>query len=219
MIATSLRIAGALALTVSVAACGNDKKQDSSAFTIASQAVGALAADRKARNAPKAPPVSPAAMASEALSVNKGPLILVGLESSGTNQVLAMTGDNRGMRTYMTKNEQALILRNGILVGTRGLGNDLSVAEAAGSANLILSGRGGQAERTMRLYAGDGLERPLNFTCSIGAGPKPGVILENCSGHGASFQNSYIVSGGRATVSRQWVSPALGYVTIQELRY
>ena len=43
-------------------------------------------------------------------------------------------------------------------------------------------------------------------------------MLESCAGHGVAFQNNYLVQGGRITVSRQWIGPALGYVTIQELR-
>lgn len=168
---------------------------------------------RKAPAAAAAP--DPQAMAAEALAANPGPLILVGLEDQGTTQVLAMVGENRGMRTYMTKTEQALILRGVMLTGTRGLGHDLSVAEADGAAALIAAGRSGEARRVMRYYSGDGLERPLEFACRIGPGPNAGVMVEDCAGHGISFQNSYLPSAG---VSRQWIGPGLGYATIQVLR-
>lgn len=169
---------------------------------------------RKAPAAAAAAP-DPQAMAAEALAANPGPLILVGLEDQGTTQVLAMVGENRGMRTYMTKTEQALILRGVMLTGTRGLGHDLSVAEADGAAALIAAGRSGEARRVMRYYSGDGLERPLEFACRIGPGPNAGVVVEDCAGHGISFQNSYLPSAG---VSRQWIGPGLGYATIQVLR-
>ncbi|AWX92561.1 hypothetical protein DPM13_03105 [Paracoccus mutanolyticus] len=48
--------------------------------------------------------------------------------------------------------------------------------------------------------------------------PKPGVMLESCVNGPLKFQNNYLVQGGRITVSRQWIGPNLGYVTIQELR-
>lgn len=220
MIGKSIRIPVALALLVALGACGNDgREKGASPLTVLQQAASeTIAARRAKKDGPATPPPDPAAMAAEALRVNPNPLILVGLESMNTTQVLAMTGENQDMRTYMTANEQALILRNGMLIATRGLGNDLSVAEASGSAALILSGRSGQAKRVMRYYTGDGLERPLPMDCTISPGPKAGVIVENCKGLGASFQNNYIVSGGRITVSRQWIGPALGYVTIQTLR-
>lgn len=220
MIGLKSRAALAFGMVVALSACSNKTDDDRGIygmlFDTVRQSAGSMGKSSAA--AKPAAPADPGAMAAEALRVNPGPLILVGLESMGTTQVLAMTGDNNGMRTYMTKNEQALILRNGMLVGTRGLGNDLSVAEAAGSAALIRASRSGQAERTMRYFSGDGLERPLPMTCTVAPGPNAGVMLESCEGYGAKFQNNYLVQGGRVTVSRQWIGPALGYVTIQELR-
>lgn len=207
----------AIALLAALAGCGNMGNEGPSALGMTRQALGQIVAERAAAKTP-APAPDPAQMAAEALAVNKGPLILVGLESLGTTQVLALTGENGGMRTYMTRNEQALILRGGMVVGTRGLGNDLSVAEAGQAAALIRAGRSGSAQRVMRYYTGDGLERPLVFDCTIGPGPRAGVMVEDCRGHGATFQNSYLVSGSGMAVSRQWIGPGLGYVTIQTLR-
>lgn len=211
------RAALGAALLAMLAACGNMGSDGSVAGMLATVAKQ-TAAKARGEDAANTPAPDPSAMAAEALRVNSGPLIMVGLERMGTTQVLAMTGQNAGARTYMTKNEQALILRGGMLAGTRGLGHDLSVAEMSGSAALIRAGRNGQARRVMRYWTGDGLERPMSFDCQIGPGPKAGVIVESCQNGPATFQNNYIVQGGRVTVSRQWVGPDLGYVTIQELR-
>ena len=86
---------------------------------------------------------------------------------------------------------------------------------AAAGLALVAAGQSGTARRIMRYYSGDGLERRLDFTCQIGPGPKAGVMVEDCQGHGLSFQNSYLPSAG---VSRQWIGPGLGYATIQVLR-
>ncbi len=217
MIRKSMRLSVSIALLAALAACGNDRPEGGSTLGIMGKAATQIVAQRKASSQP-APARDPAEMAASALRVNPGPLIMVTLESMGTTQVMAMTGENNGMRTYMTPNEQAVILRNGLLVATRGLGNDLSVAEASGPASLILAGRSGEAKRVMRYYSGDGLERPLPLDCRVGPGPKAGVTIESCEGFGAKIQNNYIVSGGRATVSRQWAGPKLGYLTIQTLR-
>ncbi|HIC65929.1 MAG: YjbF family lipoprotein [Paracoccus sp. (in: a-proteobacteria)] len=212
-------ILAALALTT-LSGCGNGTadEQDNGIFGALSQSARqAIAARDTARQEPAAPPKSPAEAAAEALQVNPAPLIQAGFESLGRNQVMAMTGQNGAMRTYMTPTEEALILRGGMLVGTRGLGNDLSVAEPQTEA-LIRAGASGSGTRVMRYFTGDGLERPLQFACTTEPGPKSGVTLENCDGHGVSFQNSYISQGGQIVVSRQWIGPALGYVTIQTLR-
>lgn len=210
------KITLAASLLAGLAGCGNDS-ENAGPFGALAQTAGQIAAERRAAEQPAAPAKSPQDAAAEALRVNPGPLIQAGFENLDRTQVMAMTGQNGAMRTFMTPSEEAVILRNGMLVGTRGLGNDLSVAEP-GTEGLIRAGGSGSGTRVMRYFAGDGVERPLQFACTVGAGPRPGVIVESCQGHGASFQNSYMVQGGQIPVSRQWVGPALGYVTIQTLR-
>lgn len=212
-----LKITLAASLLAVLAGCGNDDRGIGPLGVLAQTAAQTVAQRRGAADETPAPPKSPEEAAAEALRVNPGPLIQVGFESLGRTQVMAMTGQNGAMRTYMTPAEEALILRGGMLIGTRGLGNDLSVAEP-GTEALIRAGASGTAPRIMRYYAGDGLERPLQFTCTVGAGPRPGVTVETCQGHGTQFQNSYMVQNGQIAVSRQWIGPALGYVTIQTLR-
>lgn len=220
MIGTKRRAALAAALIAGLAACGNDDRGTSAnpLLIAAKTAGGVVAKARGERAATTAEPArTPQQMAAEALRVNPGPLILVGFEKLGRTQVMAMTGQNGAMRTYMTPSEEALILRNGLLVGTRGLGHDLSVAETR-TESAIRAGASGSGQRVMRYFSGDGLERALVFDCTTGGGPNPGVIVESCQGHGATFQNSYMPQGGQIPVSRQWVGPNLGYVTIQVLR-
>ncbi len=207
-------------LIAGLAACGNDDTgRDANPLLIAAKtATGAMSGLRgdKTENAPAAPR-TPEQMAAEALRVNPAPLILVNFESLGRSQVMAMIGQNGSMRTYMAPSKEALIMRDGMLIGTRGFGNDLSVVEP-GTEPLIRAGRSGSAQRVMRYYSGDGPERPLSFNCTTSPGPKPGVILESCEGHGARFQNSFMPQSGQLPVSRQWAGPKLGYMTIQTLR-
>ncbi|WP_246054952.1 YjbF family lipoprotein [Paracoccus gahaiensis] len=209
----------ACALLMGLSACSNTPagQEGSGIGTALRQAAAeAVAARRGSSEAPVAPR-TPQQRAEEALRLNPGPLIMVGLENLGTTQIMALTGQNGAMRTYMTPNEQALILRGGMLVGTRGLGNDMSVTEPQ-TETLIRNGQSGSGQRILRYYTGDGLETPLRFDCTTGPGPNPGIMVENCAGHGVTFQNNYQVQGGQITVSRQWGGPALGYLTIQTLR-
>ncbi|QBX36203.1 YjbF family lipoprotein [Paracoccus liaowanqingii] len=207
----------ALALAA-LAACGNtgaDEGNTGPLAILAQTAAGVVSARTTA--APTAPPSTPQQAAAEALRVNPGPLIQAGFEGLGRTQVLALTGENGALRTYMTPSKEALILRGGMLVGTRGLGRDLSVAEP-GTEALIRAGQSGSGTRIMRYLAGDGLERPLQFACTTAPGPAASTIVERCEGHGATFQNTYLVQGGQIPVSRQWIGPGMGYVTLQTLR-
>lgn len=213
------KLAISLMVVAGLAACGNDKGETGgSPLMIAGQAAqGMIAQARGGKAEAAAPARTPQQMAAEALSVNPGPLVMIGFENLSRTQVMAMTGQNRNMRTYMAPSKESVILRDGMLVGTRGLGNDLSVAEST-TEGLIRAGRPGQGQRVLRIYSGDGTERPLTFDCTVGPGPNQGVIVESCQGHGATFQNSYMPQGGQIAVSRQWAGPKLGYLTVQTLR-
>ncbi|MBW7056422.1 YjbF family lipoprotein [Paracoccus bogoriensis] len=215
MILKPMKALTALALLGALAACGNEGPG------VVTRTAQAVLADRVARaqGAPEttAPARSDAERAAEALRVNPGPLIQVGFETLGQTQIMAMVGQNGAMRTYMTPSEEAVILRGGMLVGTRGLGRDLSVAEP-GTEALIRAGRAGQGTRIMRYLSGDGLERPLQFACTVAPGPQTGLMTEDCEGHGTRFQNTYALEGGQILASRQWVGPGLGHVTIATLR-
>lgn len=227
----------ALALIGLIAGCsggsqgsdGGASKRDSGAGALLRQAAGQIVAQRRAARAPKAAPRSADQIAASALNANPNPLILTTLESRGATQAMAMVGENRGTRTYMTPNEQALMMRGGLLVGTRGLGHDIASVEI-GTESLIRARRNGQASRVMRYYSGDGVERPLPMNCTITTGAAKSFdfagrswstrqVVESCQGAGAQIQNNYLVSaGGQIPLSRQWIGPDLGYVTIQTIR-
>lgn len=208
----------ALAGVATLAACGNEKSgQGADPLAIAATTVVGTVMSRGKAKEPPAPPKTPEQQVAEALRVNPNPLIMVRFESLGKTQIMAMVGQNGNMRTYKSPADEALILRNGMVVGTRRLVNDLSVAEPQTEA-LIRSGRAGQAPRVMRYYTGDGRETPLRFDCSVSAGGQPGTRIEDCRGHGISFRNSFTVSGGAIPTSRQWIGPGVGYVTVQVLR-
>lgn len=224
-----LPYAAGLALMV-LAGCSNNADEGPSAFDITKQALGKVIAGMGGGTTETAVVDKPDAMAARALAANPAPLILVGLENSGISQVLALVGENRGMRSYQTPNSQSLILRNGMLTGTRGLGSDLSAVEAERAAQLIRARQSGTADRVMRYYSGDGVERPLPMSCRISTGESKAFafagrnwqatqVNEACEGGGAQIQNSYLVTAdGQIPVSRQWIGPDLGYVTIQTIR-
>ena len=109
-----MRATFGVAMLAMLAACGNAGSEGSIRGMLVT-AVKQSAAKASGKDAAAQPAPDPSAMAAEALRVNPGPLILVGLERMNTTQVMAMTGDNAGQRTYMTKNEQAFVMRGGML--------------------------------------------------------------------------------------------------------
>ncbi|PTV97711.1 group 4 capsule polysaccharide lipoprotein GfcB/YjbF [Rhodobacter aestuarii] len=226
---------GALAMAVLVAAgCSHDSaredRQGGLFRAMTADLKGKVAARRAKSEGVTAP--DPEAMAREALALNQGPLLFSTRENAGTGPaVLGMIGENGPMRTYATPQMQTLMLRNGLVVGTRGLGHDMMSAEVDEVATLIHARRAGTGARVIRLLDGLGTERPLPLTCTVApaqTGAKYSfagrdwngtVMAEHCTGQGFDFTNSYLVtSSGQIATSRQWVTPELGYFTLQVLR-
>lgn len=223
--------AAALIAALIVAGCGNDasKTTTSRYFRSVAKSVGHDMMWWKKPGTP-APQTDPEGMARSALALNQVPLVLATMEKTGYVNAFGMVGENGAMRTYFSPQKDALILRDGILVGTRGFASDLESADIGGTARLIHSARNGRGQKELGLLEGDGAEHPLPLECTVTAG-KPARysfagttwsgthVSEHCTGNGADITNSYVVArNGTIVGSRQWISPNLGYITIQLLR-
>lgn len=221
---------GLAVVLLGLAACGNDKDGLQTVGMV--RGIGAQVASMakpggagKAKVSPATQAQGLAQLAASALRSIKGPVILATMEKTASTSVLGMIGENNGVRTYATPTEQQMMLRGGLLAGTRGLGRDLMSSDTDQAAALIRGQRSGQVTRVQRYLDGDWVERPVKLTCEIapaGTISAQGVsgiqMAETCTSGAAKVQNTYIVSGGQILGSRQWIGPYQGYVDIQVLR-
>lgn len=182
-------------------------------------------------NAPAAP-ADPERLAAAAQASFKGPIVLAQIESSGLLTVLGEYGRNGAVRTYSTPNEQTLVLRDGILIATRGLGNDLMSSETAEIARHVLARQAGTGRHIYRYLDGEDIERPLPMDCAVTTGDARRIafagtsydtveMAESCRATttGTSVTNRYwVTKSGLVALSHQWIGPALGHVTIQTVR-
>lgn len=226
-------LASAAALAVlALSGCGSDTSRTEGTKIALGVVKGVTAklAPRKAGAGGAVP--DPEKLAASAKASFKGPLILAQIEKAGLLTALGETGRNGGVRTFATPNEQTLVFRDGLLTATRGLGNDLMSAKTGAVAALVLNRRPGSAARTYRYLDGEGTERPLPMDCTVSTGPAKSFDFagrhydtlqmdETCQAttQSLSVSNSYWVTGdGTVALSRQWIGPALGHVTIQLVR-
>ncbi|HEY0276014.1 MAG TPA: YjbF family lipoprotein [Paenirhodobacter sp.] len=227
-----LRLGAASLLLAALAACGSDQSEKEGtqlARDTAVGIVGLLPIPFFKKSAVAAPSPDIEAMALSAMETNTGPLIFVAFEAQGAT-ILGMIGENGAMRTYATPASQAMILRGGVLAGTRGFGHDMISADVDAVGGLIHARTAGTAPKVLRYLDGLGLERPLPLNCTVRIGAETtypfagqnwtgAQVVEHCEGSGATIDNSYIVgANGAVLASRQWISPELGYVTIQTVR-
>ncbi len=226
----AVRTAFAAIVALSLTACGTDtsKTEGSTiAIGIAKELANRVAPGKKQKGAATPDPERLAASAKASFS---GPIIVAQMEKTGLLTALGEIGRNAGVRTYVTPSEQSIMLKQGLIVGTRGLGNDLMSADLGSAAAMVAGRTGGQTRRVWRYLDGEGIERPLPMTCTISRGPAKSFSFagnayntvqmdESCAGQGLQITNSYWVTGsGTIALSHQWIGPALGHVTIQLVR-
>lgn len=219
------------AVVLALAGCGSDTSKTEGSH-IALGVVQGLKAKLTAKKAGPGAVPDPEKLAASAMASFKGPLILAQIEKAGLLTALGETGRNGAVRTFATPNEQTIMLRGGLLAGTRGLGDDLMSSETEAVAALIRARQPGTAARTYRYLDGEGVERPLPMRCTITAGPAKSFDFagrhydtrqmdEACQATSTTLSvgNSYWVTGdGTLALSRQWIGPTLGHVTIQLVR-
>ncbi len=220
---------GALLLAVALGGCGSESDQLAGPNLVKEGAQSVASSVTFWKKKPAAQPVDAEAMAKGALELNKGPLVLASFET-GYTDIFGMVGENGAMRTYNSPGSKAIILRDGVLAGTRGFGFDMMSADTGATARLIRARQPGQATKVLRYLDGLGLERPLPLDCTVATGasttyPFAGQswsgqqVVERCTGSGLTIANTFIVSAeGAVLSSRQWVTPEIGYITIQTVR-
>ena len=129
---------------------------------------------------------------------------------------------------WRTEDNVALVMRNDVLVGTKGLGNDLIASEVQIRDGVW--GPAGSGERVAHLAVRDNKEQALGLACEVtDKGPQTvdiveirhstRLIEEYCEGGGGSFTNQYWVDSRAGLIwqSRQWVGPDGGYLFIRRL--
>jgi hypothetical protein len=157
------------------------------------------------------------------------PYAMVGIERRGAYASMTLAGTNRAHESWVTSDGAGIVLKNGVLTGTKGLGADLLTADLGGIEAMIPSAQGATT-RVHRFLDGEGRIFAATYQCSLSAGGNEDVtiigrtyatrlIIENCVSDQNSFENKYWIgrSDGVIWQSRQWVSAGVGHVLLLTL--
>jgi hypothetical protein len=158
------------------------------------------------------------------------PVILVeapAIPAEATLRPLAQNGPNR---TWITADGVTLTFRNGVVVATRGLGEDLMSADTAAAEAALGNRRAGPAVRTHWRLDGDHRQVRIRYDCEfVAEGSETIEIIEErhatvrfreiCRSGESWIENRYWIGARDGVVwrSRQWVSPKVGYLAIDVL--
>jgi len=219
---------GALMICACLTVAGCSSNNEPTALLGASQQVlGAIKAKRATKGIkPAFVQVTP-----KQLDNTKIPALQVNVLTRGGSDFLKRVARRRAadggvIAVWQGARGEQLILKEGVLIGTRGIGADIISADAQATIRAVRSARAGQGQRRYFVSTGDYSDQELVLDCRIenlGRGKTQVVHLsfttvhlqETCVG-GASDQvrivNDFWVEPKTGLVrrSKQWVGPLSG---------
>ena len=206
---------------LALAACGSDTDPASNTAVVRSFAASALGSVKA--SAPASERMTRARLA-EVLT----PVMLTTIENTGHQALIAEIETNGPVATWSSVDDITISLRNGVIVATRGFGADLMAATVPAVSRS--SGGGQTYTRVHTLLNGEDQAVRTQFACTMqnyGAKTVDIVeisyqtshVIESCTADGVSFRNEYWISGDqKMRKSRQWISPDVGFLTIEDVR-
>ena len=156
-------------------------------------------------------------------------------ESTGLPDFLRLVGRRADgtpgrVEVWESSDGKQVILREGVLIGTKGLGGDMRSAEAR-TVIAGFDGQGGSGERLITLARLDGTAQVVPFSCDVTQLGREVIqivdrqvatyrLREDCRFGEHGFSNDYWVEtgSGRMRRSRQWAGPSYGYVDLTRLK-
>lgn len=184
-------------------------------------AVGALFGGRQAVEPGTDTPITRATF-----DASPVPLILSAPVSEEAVYPMVLTGLNGTTETFRDDAGRSLSLRDGIIVASRGYGDDLMGTDAPGLKQALIAGTGTIARRMSWLGRRDEIRTEV-FICQVTLLETKVIELyeqqfairqlgEVCQGETGGFANNYWVTrDGTIVQLRQWLSIGTGHMDIQ----
>ncbi|MGR3502093.1 YjbF family lipoprotein [Pseudaestuariivita sp.] len=214
---SKLRIAVLSLALGALTACGNE------ADTQATQGLikGLVQLARVSQDAPPPAAMTPEDMG-RVLAATPNSVMLFTPEKSGQQVPIIQIERNLAYRTYATGGRQAVVVKNGFVTGTRGLGGDLMSADLDQTLNLVAARQEGTSIRKMRFLTGDDQTAEFTFQCTVSRQVSQGGLQgmrEACASKSGSFENTFAVNAqGQVLASQQWLGFTNGMASLVLLR-
>ncbi|MDO6586424.1 YjbF family lipoprotein [Salipiger sp. 1_MG-2023] len=210
-----------LAALVGLAACSNDPEYKSPIDVTSSLLF-------KGKSAPSQ--ITPQQIVAT-LSTTPLPVIFLSLPDRETQALLLRIEQNGPYATYANKARQSVVLRDGMITGTRGLSGDLMSTDQGPLLDLVRARQTGTASYIQRWLTPEDVTRVVTYSCGVEPDKPVDValglvkaqateVIAACeSPDGPAFVDYYVVDGsGEILASRQWLGPNIGYAVLHRLR-
>ena len=232
------RISLGLAVALSLAGCANlagistgpggaDRGAEGRILSAVGQ-VGRVLGGISSNNGVSARRTIPGGFTPQAIAAEPGAYRLVQVNALGLAEPARVIQENGGEITIALQSGPTAAYDQGVLVATRGFGDDLFTIDSRGVLEALRAG-GGTVSRRMETLDSQDQIRTSTFACTIAAAGSESVNLglrelslrrfdENCRSEALVIDNIYWVDdAGRITASRQFVSPTVAYLRTNAL--
>lgn len=212
------------AVFVGLASCGplQESNKTASTFVDLFQNVG----QRAIGNDSPAPAAAPT-LSRAFIDAQETELLRVSIISREATGLIGLGGRNGSIETWFSPEGLSFSFDEGLLVGTRGFGDDLMGADVSGAISSFNGG--GNHLRIQDFLNGLGQIERRSFRCETVATKREEITIversyqttvfeEACSGETGDFKNTYWRdSQGVIWQSRQWISDDVGFMGYQRL--
>lgn len=209
-----LVLVSALAL---LASCGTRRESIGEAFDILRQSLPSEQQEIRQTITP------------EALETFGQPFMFAKMLDSGAEVALFFYRGYDDVEHWTTARGNTVTFRDGVLLQTRGLGDDLMIADL-GEVLPAIRGGGGQAVRVHRYLDGEEHLQIRSFVCDYAFVPSSAaetlvgvfpasLVVEDCASPKGDIENRYWIDrSGKIRKSQQWISDEVGYIYTELLR-
>lgn len=220
----------ALALTLVLAGCSGGAPAEDAALQAQFAGLDGLLSRAPGLSRPAAAPAL--VVVDGRPTAAPGPLLGVELPMRNATARLAPSGRNGEVTTWRSVDAVSLSLRApGVLVATRGLGDDLLIADVDATAAALTRGVTGAVQRRHVRLDGNLQQQEVRFACTLTDAGSERITVggrmrdtrrfdERCEGGAAgSFTNRYWRDAAGPVIwqSEQWGGPELGLLRLQRL--
>lgn len=165
----------------------------------------------------------------EQLNRVETPLLAARLTGPGTLATMIPVGRNGPVVTWRSGDAVSLSLDRGVIVATRGLGDDLMGADVSGTLAMLDGSQAAEYTRIHTYLDGEYQTRFRAFRCRQEVAEPDRIVIieqphvttrieETCfSPEGNVASTFWMGSNGTIWKSKQWISPALGYMETELL--
>lgn len=142
------------------------------------------------------------------------PEIWVTLPGAGVKFAMARLQSRDGVDIFAAQDGTQIFLRDGMVIGSRGFGQDLMSAQAPAMATVL---RGQPHQRVYFQMDGTDTMQREDFSCKVQPSAGSAAMLDElCESPLRVIRNQFTLNGvGKVLKSRQWITKGVGFVIIE----